>query len=196
MKFLITDENKNKFIKQRVKRNHIYNTLKWLMLFLGLLLLVLFSGLRLNKYGIQNLEYELVIVYVCICLLITCYSVINNIMINKMRKGISELFYEKMEVDKDKIHQEYSLKKCNGPFPMAGGCDRYLIDINANTIQNITINTREKQIEIISTNKKKYYADFGNKENVVDDIITEKRVFYDYYEPSLIDSLVEFGYVD
>lgn len=195
MEFNSSDKNRLRIINKRYNYEQKWWGFRCSVRMLRIVSICIIS-ISLYRY-IYNIGNQAVnLIYVCMSIpagvLIPFF--LKLIARSVMASWVTDIFSEKLEIRDGVIHREYSLSLGVGYMNLLEGNDRVIMTTKLADIHDLKMCKMTGRIQFNATTRIQYYNDWKNK--VIDQDYVKidfLNVYYDYFEPSLMEYLKESG---
>lgn len=194
MDFEITNRDKKLARKNRKKYEAKWRGMRIASrIILAILIFSIIYGYIIIDYS-NSSEDAIVFVGIMISLSFVCYVAIKSLLSNFTSHLIQTRLNEKMYIEDNKIHHIVQTSFAVGVNYRNADQTAYEFIIDINTINNARYNSKSKRIEFNASGKCLYYSNLYNNEIDKEwDLSDANLAYYDYYKPSLFDTLTNKG---
>lgn len=150
--------------------------------------------------GTVRVEYQdIAMLYACIISFVPFLAlvIVLGIHIGMAARINMELLKEQVWVDEKKgiLYQSWRPNCGGGLLAGTPGNREILLAIDINSICNLRYESKSKRLEFISTGMLYVFDNYHIRVPSIEKrLINQKNVFYDYYEPGLLDYFLKKGY--
>lgn len=192
MEFSITQKSKKKARKNRIRQEK-----KWIILRILTLLLFIVSAISFGVgiLGISNSDYEKLEFFGIIFSISFIGAIIlKAFMENLASHWIQDRLNEKLWMDDNTLYHFQQVAFAAGLNARSADSTGYTFALLLNSIRNVRFDEKSKRIEFLADGEGYHYSDVHKQ--VIDQewaLNGYEAVFYDYFEPSLIEILKQQG---
>ena len=188
MDFIVTKKNKKK-----VRKIRIHNEKKWIIprIVTAILYIVSIVSFCIGIFGISDSDYKkLELSGIIFAVTFIVAIILSTVVKNLASHWIQDRLNEKLWIDEDALYHFQQVAFAAGLNSRNADTEGYTFVMPLNSIRNVKYDEKSKRIEFLSDGTGYHYSDINRK--IVDrewPLNGYEAVFYDYFEPSLIETL-------
>lgn len=192
MDFSVTKKNKNK-----ARKNRICNEKKWIIprFVTATLYIVSIISFCIGIFVIDNNDYNKLKLFGIVFAVTFIIAIILSAVVNNLASHwIQDRLNEKLWMDENALYHFQQVAFAAGLNSRNADSTGYTFKMSFSSIRNVKYDEKSKRIEFLADGMGYHYSDVSRQ--IVDrewPLNEYKAIFYDYYEPSLIETLKSQG---